>query len=353
MFPVPTLRANYDKARSKYESASSDYKSALLKYKTNKEVARIRDKNIQFENKSKHRLKLEDKYKKMGMTDEEAQAAANNRIRTEKILAASAALTVAACATYIAVKSRRDRIDGIIKAGEKLQRIEMRDTNGQLHDVFYASKGSHDNTRYRNMLGSVRQSQTGHAYLMELQANSNIKVASKDVARKTFGDLYKNDSTFRASVQEHVKSHFGGSNIIKDVNDVSNRNIKKMYDNFNSALIDIRDSGSGADSAFYSKLRKAGYGAIQDINDMKYSGYSARNPLIIFDNSNKNIMAKTVRELTEDLKQSGAAETRKAAGEIMAKGFIEFAGPVSAAALTTAAAKTYMSDPSKQPMQHK
>jgi len=344
--PLPARRAEMEKARSTYQVDDAAYKTAKLRYKTNKEVARIQDKGITFAKKSKHRLRLEEQYKKMGMSDEQAQAAANNRIRTEKILAASATLTVAACATYIAVKRRKDRIDGVIKAGEKLQRVEMRDTNGKLHDVFYASKGDHDNKRYKNLLGMDRKSRAGRAYLMELRANSDIKVASKDKAGKVFGDLYKNDSEFRDSVQEHVKSHFGGSNKIKNLNDMSDKNIKKMYENFNSAIPLMREDDGNPSAKFFKQLKSAGYGAIQDINDMKYSGYSARNPLIVFDNQkSKNVMVKSVKELTGDLNKSGTIELLKATGESSAKLFIEKAGPMSAAAITSAAAVTYVSDP--------
>jgi hypothetical protein len=73
-----------------------------------------------------------------------------------------------------------------------------------------------------------------------------------------------------------------------------------MYDNFNAALIDIRQGGSGADKKFYNKLKSAGYGAIRDINDMKYSGYNAKNPLIVFNNSNNNISVKSVQKMVSE-----------------------------------------------------
>lgn len=338
----------YEKAKSKYLEDKKAYDHSKLKYDTNKEAARIKDKGITFEKKSKHRLKLEDQYKKMGMTDEQAQAAANKRIRTEKILAASAALTVAACATYIAVKGRQDRIDGLIKAGDTMKRVEMQDTGGKLHDMFYAAKGKHDEQRYEGLLGAVRKNQTGHAYLMELQANSNIKVASKNNAAKAFGDLYKNDPEFRKSVKDHVGAHFGGRNKVADIDNVSPKNIKKMYENFNANIMFIRNEESGADKKFYSKLKSAGYGAIQDINDMKYSGYKAKNPLIIFDNANKNITVKKVSELTGDLAAKGNRELRKATVETMTEDILRKVGPLSAASLTAATVSTYRSDPNKK-----
>lgn len=344
--PTAANRKAYEKADHEYRKADAAYLKSRLEYKTNKEVARIKDKGIEFNNKSKHRLQLEEQYKKAGMTDEQAQAAANNRIRTEKILATSAALTVGACAAYIAVKSRRDKIDGIIKAGDSLQRIEMKDTNGKLHDVFYASTGKHDNKRYENLLGMARKQSTGHAYMMKLQATSDIKVASKDKAIKTFEDLYRNDSDFRKSVEKHVSRHFAGGNVVPDVNNLSKKNVKKMYDNFNANLPYMKTNG--ADQKFFSKLKDAGYGAIQDINDMKYSGYNAKNPLIVFDNAKGGIMVKSMTEMTGNLNRKGTIELIKVTGEEQAKTILTNFGPVSAAALTATTVSTYRSNPAVQ-----
>lgn len=344
--PTAANRKAYEKADTEYRRADATYRNANLKYKTNKEVARIQDKGIEFKNKSKHRLQLEEQYKKTGMTDEQAQAAANNRIRTEKILAASAALTVGSCAAYITVKSRKDKIDGVIKAGQSLQRVEMHDTGGKLHDVFYASTGKHDNKRYENLLGMARKQSTGHAYLMKLRANDDIKVASKEKARKTFADLYQNDSDFRKSVEKHVSRHFAGGNNVANINDLSNRNIKKMYDNFNSNLPYLRLSG--ADQKFFGKLREAGYGAIQDINDMKYSGYNARNPLIVFNVTKTSIMTESMKELAGNLNRKGTIELLKATGEEQAKTILTNFGPVTAAALTATTVSTYRSNPAVQ-----
>jgi hypothetical protein len=347
-YPSAKNKAEVNRTRLKYFADRNEYRKAKLAYTTNKEVNRIRDNGIEFKKKSKHRLKLEEQYKKLGLNAEQAQAAANNRIRTEKILAASATVTVAACAAYIANKKRRNRIDGVIKAGEMLQRVEMQDTGGKLHDVFYTSKGKHDNKRYENLLGFARKNATGEAYLMKLKANADIKVASKDNAVKAFGDLYKNDPGFKKAVESHVGKHFGGGNIIKDTNNLSKRNVAKMYENFNANIMHIRDSGSGADKQFFNKLKSAGYGAIQDINDMKYSGYSAKNPLIVFDNSKNNIMVSSVKNITKEAGGGRATvELLKATGESSAKRFLEKAGPMTAAGLTVTTATTYKTDPNK------
>ena len=320
-------------AREKSRFDDAVYRRAKLKYDTNKEVARIQDKGIEFEKKSKHRLNLEAQFKKLGMDDEQAEAAANKRIRSERIVIGAAALTVAACAAYAANKAYKQRADGLIKAGETLQRIEMQNTNGKLHDVFYVAKGEHDMKRYENLLGATRQRQTGEAYMMKLAASKDVKVASQDKCRKVFKELWDNDLEFSNQVRGHVPN-------------ADKMNTKQLYDRFNQALVEMRNQGP--DKTFYAKLKSAGYGAIQDINDMKFSGYAARNPLIVFDNSGDNIMVKTVSKITEDMSAKGTKEGWKAIGETLTKAFIEEAGPLSAVALTGAAATTYYSDPNKK-----
>lgn len=346
--PTQANQQAFKDAEKRYILDRAAYRRSKLKYDTNKEVARIQDKGIEFKNKSKHRLQLEERYKKSGLTDEQAQAAANNRIRTEKILAASATLTVGACALYVANKYRKERIDGIIKAGETLQRVEMQDTGGKLHDTFYVAQGKHDMKRYENLLGACRQSQTGHAYMMKLEANTDIKVASRDKARKAFGELYKTDPEFKKAVAPFVKLHYGGRNRVVDLDDVSDRNIKRMYDNFNTGIVRPSMRDSGADQKFYAKLKEAGYGAIHDINDMKYSGYNAKKPLIVFDNSNNNIMVKSMNEMRGNLQGKAAAERLKVRAEVKTKYYVERIGPLSAAALATATVKTYASNPAVQ-----
>lgn len=344
--------ASVARAHSKYQEAVDNRKKAQrngknvkpakdneyrseFEYKTKREAARIRAKNVEFKNKSKYRQKLESQYKKLGLSDEDAQAAANRKIRAEKILAASAALTVAACAAYAYSKHRKNKIDGIIKAGEALQRIEMQDTGGKLHEVFYVAKGKHDMNRYKGLLGFTRAKQTGHAYMMKLEAASDIKVASREKARKAFGDLMNNDKDFRSSLG------FGDRSF-------TTREINRIYEEFNRQLVD-RSMPKDPVNKFYDKLKSAGYGAIQDVNDMDYSGYKAKNPLIVFDNAGGNIFVKSVEEMT-DMDGMGRAYTKemmKALGEAKIDNLLGKEGLVISGIAGGSAAASRLSDPSK------
>ena len=345
--PTKSNRQALNKAYADKIKADSEYRRSKFDYGTNKEAARLRESGKEIKNKSKHRLKLEEQYKKMGLTDEQAQAAANKRIRTEKILAASAALTVTACAAYVANKKLKDRIDGVIKAGDQMQRISMTDNGGKLHDVFYAAKGDHDIKRYEGMLGMTRSKQVGSAYKLKLEATRDIKVASKDHAAKIFEDLYKNDDNFRKSVANYVGNNVHGGNSV-NLSKTSGRNMKKMYENFNSHLVNMRNDPNKVDQAFYDKLKKAGYGAIQDINDMKFSGYNAKNPLIVFDHSNGGINVKSFEKMAGDLNKAANKEALKAVGEQASKDLIEKYGALTTAGLTVSAFGYYNADPTKQ-----
>ena len=333
---IPTkknLMAYGNAMRDHSEAKNKEYRSEF-EYKTKREAARIRAKNIEFKKKSKYRQKLEAQYKKLGLSDEDAQAAANRKIRAEKILAASAALTVAACAAYAYSKHRKNKIDGVIKAGEALQRIEMQDTGGKLHEVFYVAKGKHDMNRYKGLLGFTRAKQTGHAYMMKLEAASDIKVASKDKARKAFGDLLNNDKDFRSSFG------FGDRSF-------TTREINKMYEKFNRLIVS-RSMPQDSVNKFYDKLKSAGYGAIQDVNDMDYSGYKAKNPLIVFDNAGGNISVKSMTEMDKNgMGLAYAKELMKAYGEASIDKLLGKQGLAIAGITGGSAVASIHSDPSK------
>ena len=243
-------------------------------------------------------------------------------------------MTVAACAAYAYNKHRKNKIDGIIKAGEALQRIEMQDTGGKLHEVFYVAKGKHDMNRYKGLLGFTRAKQTGHAYMMKLEAASDIKVASKDKARKAFGDLMNNDKDFRDSFG------FGDRSF-------TTREINKMYETFNRLIV-ARSMPQDSVNKFYDKLKSAGYGAIQDVNDMDYSGYKAKNPLIVFDNAGGNISVKSMTEMDPNgMGKAYAKEMLKALGEAKIDNLLGKEGLAIAGIAGGSAAVSSLYDPSK------
>ena len=283
--------------RKRYGDGESASSPTIAKKSTNK-------------NTSGHQSTLVKKYIQNGMTKAEAEKAAKRRINTERVLLAASAMTVAAAGIYIANKRLKGKCDSIIRAGSKLQRIEMQDTGGKLYDVFYAAKERGDKLTYAGVLGKTRQLQTGQAFLMEIGVDSNIKVAGRDKAAAVFKKLYETDTDFN----KHVAINGLASHNVHYGNYAENGQWKKMYENFNSNLIRRDDSSV---KKFYEALRKEGYGAVQDINDRKFSGYNAKNPLIIFDGGNK-VSVKSSRQMSDkeiDSKYKGAIA--QAVGELL------------------------------------
>ena len=94
--------------------------------------------NAETKEKSKHRLKLEEEYRSKGMSEEEAAVAAYKRMRTEKIIAATAGVTIAAATAYVAYKHYDKTVDKFIKAGTELQNMSGNSNKG-VSDAFYFS----------------------------------------------------------------------------------------------------------------------------------------------------------------------------------------------------------------------
>ena len=66
--------------------------------------------------KSKHRLKIEQQYRKLGYSEKDAIKKADNKIKTEKILAGIAGVSIALGAAYAANKIYKNKFDRIIKS---------------------------------------------------------------------------------------------------------------------------------------------------------------------------------------------------------------------------------------------
>lgn len=269
--------------------------------------------------KSEHQAMLEKRYQKAGLTQREAEIAAAKRVRTEKIVLGAAGLTMAAAATYVASKHFKNQADAIIKSGNSLQRVTP-NGSGNLHDVFYAANTKGDKARYAGILGMTRKMQAGKSYAVDIGLNTDVKVAGNKTAKATFKKLYKNDADFRNAAESIAKVNAHGKN-------KAYGNMKKMYDNFNSNFVLDRDNP--AVKKFYDELKSQGYDAVRDINDMKFSGYKATNPLIVFNKSvsSGDISVKSVKELTnsEIMKNYVEAGARNTAQDLAKYGGVALA----------------------------
>lgn len=250
--------------------------------------------------KTKHRINLEKKYMSNGMSKKEAENAANKRIKAEKYVAAAGGMTVAACAAYCAY--RHIAIDKTISNTTDFQRIMRLNNHEEIapgrayvsykkkDNMVYGGKLADDFRRKNsmpNIFGPAKDIQK-----ITLNFDENIKVASPKRARTTFAKMYKENSEFRkavntvnkemgeyASWEPHKKLY---NSVKNESNMKKSKLLTKGYDAFNVGLADNSEAGKKMSNMFYAEMRKQGINAIQDLNDKKYSGYHAKDPLIVF-----------------------------------------------------------------------
>ena len=221
--------------------------------------------------------RLVEGYKKRGFSEKDAKSYAKTAVTVEKVLLAAGAIALTAAVGYGAYKYSKYAMDGKVAVGQVMQRVS-KDGTTKLHDIFFASANEHDHIRYEKLYGGqIRQGVYGSGFkpkLLKLVSDGEIKVASEKNAIKVFKDTILNNKDFRdAVVKEEAHSQLSKLN---------SKGWKELYETFNAnALMGLNQNGGA--KPFYDALKSKGYGAIQDINDMKFSGYNAKNPLIIFD----------------------------------------------------------------------
>ena len=264
------------------------------------------------EKKSLHRLKLEEKYMKNGMTREEAEQAAAKRIRTEKFVAAAAVVTVASAVAYAKYKGYTS--DKIIKENSDFQRIMRLDPNAELRKDgrLYATINKKDKVLYKGMFAdhlTKIKSDNEKIYDITVRNRKEIRIASEKRARDTFVNLFKNDKNFKNEFIERLekdgyevsKGRLDGifNKMLKDSNSLSDRELRgKAYDLFNVMLAEQGERTERNANRFYDALRKQGINAVKDINDSKINNYHAKLPVILFD-SDYDYVKKRVMESSE------------------------------------------------------
>ena len=331
-----------------------------------------------------HRNKLIEKYKAEGMSQKEAEAAADKRIATEKKVAigatAAAAVAIAAGFAYknyqdryiesfekivgndeaelkllsnIAKKNNASIVNKVKKVAEAkpddlniknlaekgefyLQDRELDLSNTPLHRItknanfeesvkkpFYAAYDAGDRLKYRGLYSKqLMQQGAKHIYDIEIQAKGPLKVAGQDTAASICSKLMKTDKDFwnnttseidnvadnfflrfvapeRAAAADAAKAVIGK---YKFGDTIAEKDAKIIYKTLNAGMA---GGGNYIGQSLYNELKKSGYQAIQDVNDILYSGYKNKDPLIVFDpNSvvaNVNGRELSIEEMTRDL----------------------------------------------------
>ena len=293
---TPAGRRRYDDGINDKQYGKADVKKQT---KSNEKTYKIP------KNKSLHRLQLEEKYRKQGLSQEQAEQQAAKRIRTEKYVAAAAAVTVASCVAYAKYKGYTS--DKIFETNTEFQRIMKLTENAEIRQGRqYLAVDKKDKVKYKGLLGSSFETQIKAqnkinevfnekavkeaVYDVTVKNKDAVKVASRKRAEDAFMKLYNEDSEFRKALQERAKETTEEMGFLKPFSKklgegkLEKHQLRKYgYDIFNTLLVDTDKRSESNANKFYDALKKQGMNALEDINDKKYSGYNAKMPIITFD----------------------------------------------------------------------
>lgn len=276
----------------------------------NKEVDDAKANKQSDKPKSKHRQNLEAKYRAMGYDEKHAAERAAKRIKTEKIIAATAGLTVAAASAYVIKHHIEEKSDHIIKSGKTLQRVAASD-DINFDRALYMAGNKSDKAKYVGLYGRQLRAQ-GAVKAFGIKATKDLKVVSNDKARDTFVELYKTNPEFKKLYDNQTQTiknmvalnpmdnpRYAG--VYKKLHvGMSDKVLRKSgYDSFNRQLTDNRtEDARRINKIFYDALKSKGYDAVADLNDRKYSGYRAKSATIVFDGKGK-MEVSAVKKLSD------------------------------------------------------
>lgn len=281
-----------NRASQEVDWAKKDVKNEKIKEKLNAEKGE----------KSKRRLALEEEYRKKGMTAEEAAIAAYKREKMEKVLVTAGVITVAAAAAYVAYRYHDYVVDKIIDPKTVLHNISV-DSNKGVKDAFYAAFKNTDRIKYRGIYGGgqLEGLKGTPIYDTAFKLNSGLKVASDKNATKILERMIKNDSNFASTVKRQLSEDIFSPTSARALKSLENGKVDRhVYNSVNQLLADHSTPGANEMSkSFYKGLKAAGYDAIMDVNDRKFSGYHSAKPIIVFNGAQKAAVS-SVRQLSVD-----------------------------------------------------
>ena len=257
---------------------------------------------------------LTQKYIAKGYSQTAAKTMAEQRMRTEAVLAVVGTVAVTAVAIKVARRIGQDYVDQTFKSGKVIQNIGA-NPNANFKDTpFFAAVNKSDKKAYGMMYPNEKRGMAKNfaaqrglkyegIYKDEIKLNSDVKRASVANARKIFYEKMDNDPQFKKEVLDTLKkTHYSDS---KAVNEYlrNGKHARKLYDRFNQALATPQFQAAGIHKQYYDEMKKHGYNAILDINDTRYSGYKkiSKNPTIFFGNDKwEKISSKKLSDVEID-----------------------------------------------------
>lgn len=287
--------------------------------------------------KSKRQQDLEKKYIDQGFAKDEAEIKAYNRAKTETILKVAGGIALASAAAYVAYKHYDKVTDRVFEKGSEIGRLTNNGSEST-NRAFYGFVNKHDKDRYEGLYGKTLGA-NGPVYRKAMRAAGDINVASPESARKVLKNMFdtdkqsfdvfkKNIDAMASAVPSTTKQ---GKLWRKAKQELDSGKIgDNTYKAFNTTLVLHTKEQQPINDKFYSAMKKAGYGAIRDVNDKENSGYFAKNPLIVFDTDKINVEGFT--KLGNDHIDSMFAKEQ---GKIAAHTLANQYGPIGAAFATS------------------
>lgn len=338
------IPSNVTRAKNKYKKANKEYykkgfslhtsqnemnRLTLERMYAKEDYKKVKTLNeIKEKKKSEKQLTLEKKYLDKGYSKSDAEFKAYSELKTKKFLKVVGGLTLATVAAYGGYKIYDHNVDKVIKSGKMLQNLSN-NTDG-LRDSFYATGNKRDNFKYKGLFGSFLKANENESVIQKnIKVLSNIKQASPKNAQKTLSEIVSKDKEFTSALTKYFLDNSSEDSMLaygdtykKAYQTLKNGKVdKNVYECMNRALVDHSESMSKISERFYKELTKKGYNAIRDVNDQKYSGYNAINPMIIFtkdkikiDNIkklsdkdiNKHLVGEYTLQFTNELAKNGA-----------------------------------------------
>ena len=287
--------------------------------------------------KSKRQQDLEKKYIDQGFAKNEAEIKAYNRAKTETILKVAGGIALASAAAYVAYKHYDKVTDRVFEKGSEIGRL-TNDGSEPTNRAFYGFVNKHDKDRYEGLYGKTLGA-NGPVYRKAMRAAGDINVASPESARKVLKNMFDTDKQSFDVFKKNIDAMASvvppttkqGKLWRKAKQELDSGKIgDNTYKAFNTTLVLHTKEQQPINDKFYSAMKKAGYGAIRDVNDKENSGYFAKNPLIVFDTDKINVEGFT--KLGNDHIDSMFAKEQ---GKIAAHTLANQYGPIGAAFATS------------------
>lgn len=287
--------------------------------------------------KSKRQQDLEKKYIDQGFTKDEAEIKAYNRAKTEMILKVAGGIALASAAAYVAYKHYDKVTDRVFEKGSEIGRL-TNDGSEPTNRAFYGFVNKHDKDRYEGLYGKTLGA-NGTVYRKAMRAAGDINIASPESARKVLKNMFDTDKQSFDAFKKNIDAMASvvppttkqGKLWRKAKRELDSGKIgDNTYKAFNTTLVLHTKEQQPINDKFYSAMKKAGYGAIRDVNDKENSGYFAKNPLIVFDTDKINVEGFT--KLGNDHIDSMFAKEQ---GKIAAHTLANEYGPIGAAFATS------------------